>query len=85
MKVIHKRTNFVLGEDIRSATTFGERLQGLMFALISLWENNPQPFYTIHHTIFLYLGTVHSNTAKNRLVWPRSSSAPPPSMLPAID
>lgn len=31
MKVIHKKTNFILGEDIRSATTFGERLQGLMF------------------------------------------------------
>lgn len=32
MKVIHKKTKFILGEDVRSATTFGERLQGLMFA-----------------------------------------------------
>lgn len=32
MRIVHTKTNFILGEDIRSATTFMERLQGLMFA-----------------------------------------------------
>lgn len=32
MKVIHKKTNFLLGEDVRSATSFTERLVGLMFS-----------------------------------------------------
>lgn len=31
MKVIHKKTNFILGEDIRYASTMGERILGLMF------------------------------------------------------
>lgn len=32
MKVVHKKTNITLGEDVRMATSFMERLQGLMFA-----------------------------------------------------
>lgn len=31
MKIIHKRTNIVLGSNIRKATSFRDRLLGLMF------------------------------------------------------
>lgn len=32
MKVVHKKTNFILGENIKLASTFGQRLKGLMFS-----------------------------------------------------
>lgn len=32
MKVIHKKTQFILGEDVKLANTFSSRLIGLMFA-----------------------------------------------------
>lgn len=32
MKVIHKKTDFVLGKDIRFANSFKDRLVGLMFS-----------------------------------------------------
>ena len=32
MRVVHKKTDFVLGEDVRYANSFRERLLGLMFS-----------------------------------------------------
>lgn len=32
MKIIHKKTNYILGKDVRWMSNFLERLKGLMFA-----------------------------------------------------